>query len=124
MVKECAEVIRDKFPGRTLSGIGGIESGKDAAQFILLGADMVQVCTGVMKMGYGCVKRMKDEMLAFMAKHRFETIADFKGRSLQYFTTHADLVQRRAQSKAAAAAKDTDWEADAFVKQSDALSQS
>src|SRR5437763_4936414 len=38
MVKECAEVIRDKFPGRSLSGIGGIESGADAAQFILLGA--------------------------------------------------------------------------------------
>src|SRR6478672_6115669 len=28
MVKECAETIRDKFPGRTLSAIGGVESGK------------------------------------------------------------------------------------------------
>src|SRR3954449_8627156 len=27
MVKECAEVIRDKYPNRSLSGIGGIESG-------------------------------------------------------------------------------------------------
>ncbi len=130
MVKECAEMIRDKFPGRSLSGIGGIESGKDAAQFILLGADTVQVCTGVMKMGYGCVGRMKDEVLSFMAKHNFETIADFKGRSLQYFTTHADLVHRQAESKALAAAKaglvtkDADWQGDAFVKQSDALARS
>src|SRR4029079_1236731 len=36
MVKECAEVIRDKYPNRSLSGIGGVESGTDAAQFILL----------------------------------------------------------------------------------------
>src|SRR5438552_4133918 len=51
MVKECADVIRNEFPNqdRTLSGIGGIENGSDAAQFILLGADTVQVCTGVMK---------------------------------------------------------------------------
>jgi dihydroorotate dehydrogenase subfamily 1 len=128
MVKECAEVLRDKFPGRSLSGIGGIESGKDAAQFILLGADTVQVCTGVMKMGYGCVARMKDEVLSFMAKHNFESINDFKGHSLQYFTTHADLVHRRAESKAAAmkgavVTKDADWQGDSFVNQSDALSR-
>ena len=27
-------MIKKEFPGRTLSGIGGIESGNDAAQFI------------------------------------------------------------------------------------------
>ena len=130
MVKECAETIRDKFPGRSLSAIGGIESGTDAAQFILLGADTVQVCTGVMKFGYDLVKRMQDELLAFMAKHKFETISDFKGHSLQYFTTHADLVKRQAEAKAIAAAKakgvvtkDADWQGETFVKQSDALAR-
>src|SRR5437016_12690744 len=59
MVKECAETIRDGWggQGRSVSGIGGIETGKDAAQFILLGADTVQVCTGVMKYGYAMVNR-------------------------------------------------------------------
>ena len=130
MVKECAEIIRDKHPGRSLSGIGGIESGKDAAQFILLGADTVQVCTGVMKMGYGCVAKMKDEMLGFMAGHGFETIDQFKGHSLKFFSTHADLVRRQAEAKAGAAggaapavAKDTDWKGDAFVRQSDSLAR-
>jgi dihydroorotate dehydrogenase subfamily 1 len=130
MVKECAEVIRDKFPGRSLSAIGGVESGNDAAQFILLGGDTVQVCTGVMKFGYDMVKRMKDELLSFMTKHKFETIQDFKGHSLQFFTTHLDLVKRQAEAKAAAAAKakgmvtkDTEWQGDTFVKQSDALAR-
>src|SRR5215203_6673757 len=130
MVKECAEVIRDKFSGRSLSGIGGIETGHDAAQFILLGADTVQVCTGVMKFGYDMVKRMKDELLSFMSKHNFETIDSFKGHSLQYFTTHADLVKRQAEAKAAAKAKakgmvtkDGEWQGDNFVKQSDALAR-
>ena len=130
MVKECAEVIRDKFPGRSLSAIGGVESGKDAAQFILLGGDTVQVCTGVMKLGYEMVKRMKDELLGFMAKHNFNSIADFKGHSLQYFTTHADLVKRQAEAKAAAKAKakgmvtkDSEWQGDSFTKQTDALAR-
>jgi len=91
----------------------------------------VQVCTGVMKFGYECVKPMQDELLAFMAKHKFETLADFKGKSLPYFTTHADLVkrqtERKAAQKAAAASKvvksDGEWTGDEFVKQSDALSK-
>ena len=56
MCMELATMIRNEFPGRSLSGIGGVETGEDAAQFILLGADTVQVCTGVMKFGYELVK--------------------------------------------------------------------
>jgi dihydropyrimidine dehydrogenase (NADP+)/dihydropyrimidine dehydrogenase (NAD+) subunit PreA len=134
MCMEIAQLIRSEFPGRSLSGLGGIESGADAAQFILLGADTVQVCTGVMKNGYGCVKPMCDELLAFMDRHGFESLVDFKGRSLDYFTTHADLVQRqmtrKAAQKAATAAAatevvktDAEWTGDEFVRQSDALSQ-
>src|SRR5882724_1783954 len=99
MVMELATMIRTEFPDRSLSGLGGIESGEDAAQFILLGSDTVQVCTGVMKFGYECVKPMQEQLLAFMAKHKFETLADFKGKSLDYFTTHADLVKRQADRK-------------------------
>ena len=131
MCMEIATLIRTEFPGRTLSGLGGVETGEDAAQFILLGSDTVQVCTGVMKFGYECVKPMCDQLLAFMAKHKFETLEDFKGKSLDYFTTHADLVRRQAErkaaQKAAAAVKvvksDGEWSGDEFVKQSDALSR-
>ena len=132
MVMEIALLIQKEFPGRSLSGIGGIETGNDAAQFVLAGADTLQVCTGVMKFGYECVKPMCDELLAFMEKHKFNTLADFKGRSLPYFTTHADLVlrqaDRKAAQKAAAAQKkvvsaDGEWSGDSFVQQSDALSK-
>ena len=54
------------------------------------------------------MKPMCDELLAFMEKHKFETLADFKGKSLDYFTTHAELVrmqgERKAKEKAAAEA--------------------
>ena len=132
MCMEIATVIKDEFPGRTLSGIGGIETGRDAAQFILLGCDTVQVCTGVMKFGCGLVRPMQDELLAFMDKHKFNRIEDFKGHSVQFFTTHADLVSRQAAARDAKKAEherqkmvraDAEWDGDDFVKQSDALSR-
>jgi dihydropyrimidine dehydrogenase (NADP+)/dihydropyrimidine dehydrogenase (NAD+) subunit PreA len=74
---------------------------------------------------------MCEQLLAFMEKHKFETLADFKGKSLDYFTTHADLVKRQADrkaaQKAAAAGKmiksDAEWTGSDFVKQSQALAR-
>jgi dihydroorotate dehydrogenase subfamily 1 len=137
MCMEVAKVIQDDFPGRTMSGIGGIETGNDAAQFILLGCDTVQVCTHVMKVGYRCVHAMQDELAAFMDRHGFTTLADFKGRSLQYFTTHYDLVRRQGEARQAAKAQrdaraakesgvvhsDHQWTGDSFVEQTDALAR-
>ncbi|MCH2114117.1 MAG: NAD-dependent dihydropyrimidine dehydrogenase subunit PreA [Pirellulales bacterium] len=131
MCMEISRVIRDEFAGRTLSGIGGVETGEDATQFILLGADTVQVCTGVMKFGYRLVQDMADAMLAFMEQHKFDTIDDFKGHSVQYFTTHYDLVARQAEARAAKKVKsanamiqdDAQWSGDDFVDQSDALAR-
>jgi dihydropyrimidine dehydrogenase (NADP+)/dihydropyrimidine dehydrogenase (NAD+) subunit PreA len=131
MAMEIATVIRDEFPDRTLSGIGGVETGNDAAQFILLGADTVQVCTGVMKMGYRIVQPMCEQLEAFMDRHGFQTLDDFKGHSLQFFTTHAELVRIQAEARAAAAKakademirKDAEWSGEDFVQQSDALAR-
>src|SRR6476646_6190540 len=125
MCMEVAQLIKSEFPARSLSGIGGVESGRDAAQFILLGCDTVQVCTYVMKVGYRCVREMLDELAAFMDKHNFKTLANFRGHSLQYFTTHYDLVHRQAaarQTAKAAASKadgqpvtdDHQWRGDDF----------
>ena len=146
MCMEIALLIQDEFPDRTLSGIGGIETGGDAAQFILMGADTVQVCTGVMKMGYGCIHPMLEELEAFMERHGFNSLDDFKGHSLQYLTSHSELTRIQAEARAAAKAKaqppatgavaaadvagvkkmiraDAEWSGDDFVDQSDALSR-
>jgi len=128
MVMECARMMRHEFPGRSISGIGGVETGEDAAQFILLGASTVQVCTGVMIHGYGMVKELCRGLSAFMDQHGFKTVEEFRGKSLEFFTTHADLVQRQADAKAiekqaakGTVTKDTQWSGDKFVEQSSKL---
>jgi dihydroorotate dehydrogenase subfamily 1 len=131
MVMELAQMMKREFPDRSLSGIGGIETGEDAAQFILLGANTVQVCTGVMIHSYKLIHELCDALKRFMEQHGFGAIEDFRGQSLQYFTTHHDLVQRQAAANAAEKAraggrdgmvqKDADWSGERFVEQSDKL---
>lgn len=117
-----------EFPDRSLSAIGGVETGEHAAEFLLMGASTVQVCTGVMIHGYKMVKDMCAQLSAFMDRHRFASIDDFRGRALEYFTTHADLVKRQAEAKAAERAaakgmvtKDAAWSGEKFVEQSSRL---
>ena len=48
--------------------------------------------------GYPMVKKLCGELQTFMERHGFNSIADFQGASLPYFTTHKQLValQREA----------------------------
>eukprot|EP00239_Pterosperma_sp_CCMP1384_P007213 CAMPEP_0197848986 /NCGR_PEP_ID=MMETSP1438-20131217/10578_1 /TAXON_ID=1461541 /ORGANISM="Pterosperma sp., Strain CCMP1384" /LENGTH=438 /DNA_ID=CAMNT_0043461475 /DNA_START=96 /DNA_END=1412 /DNA_ORIENTATION=- len=126
-VMSIAKMLRDEYPGRTLSGIGGVDSGYDAAEFILLGSDSVQVCTGVMVHGYDVVQRYCAELQDFMIQHDFKSIDEFKGLALDKFTTHSDLHERQ---KAAIAAKkaakvglanDKDWTGEGFVEETDSM---
>ena len=69
-----------------LSGIGGIATWRDAAEFILLGCRNVQVCTAAMHYGYRIVEDMADGLLHWMAEKGFATLDDFRGRSLPNVT--------------------------------------
>ncbi|KAG6518506.1 dihydropyrimidine dehydrogenase (NADP(+)), chloroplastic-like [Zingiber officinale] len=128
-VMQIAKMMQSDFPNGdfSLSGIGGVETGGDAAEFILLGANTVQVCTGVMMHGYGVVKKLCAELQEFMSKHNFSSIEDFRGVSLQYFTTHTDLVRRQQdaiqQRKAIKKGlqSDKDWTGDGFVKETESM---
>ena len=65
-----------------LSGIGGIETWRDAVEFILLGAGSVQVCTAVMHYGFGIVREMKAGLEQYMLDKGFARIEDFIGKAV------------------------------------------
>ncbi len=96
----------------SISGIGGIERAPDAIQFFLLGAHTVQVCTAVMLYGIEIIREMCDGTAAWMKERGFAALKEAVGKSLPYFTTHADLVRRQKEAKRAKAGesgRDNEW---------------
>ncbi len=99
-LRQVMEIAR-AFPGLEISGMGGIETGFNAAEFVLLGSSTVQVCTGAMLQGYEVIAKLKEELLKVMTDHKFETLREMVGKSLPYFSTHMDLVARQKAAKEA-----------------------
>ncbi len=68
--------------GLPISGMGGIATWQDAAQFLLLGASSLQVCTAVMHYGYRIIEDLCDGLSNWMGEKGFKTIDEVVGRSL------------------------------------------
>jgi hypothetical protein len=113
-LRHVMELTR-QFPGVPVSGMGGVETALDAAEFILLGSTTVQVCTGAMLRGYEMIGELCEGLSDFLDQHNFDSVADCVGHSLPYFSTHADLVTRQRSAKRANAGKanrDNMWKGD------------
>ncbi len=80
-LRHVMEIAR-AFPKLEISGMGGIETGFNAAEFMLLGSSTVQVCTGAMLQGYEVIAKLKEELLKVMTDHKFETLREKKGSDL------------------------------------------
>ena len=77
--------------GINLSGIGGIETWRDALEFIQLGCHNVQVCTAVMQYGYRIIDDMVLGLQRYMAKNGVKHLEELVGSQLSKFTTASEL---------------------------------
>ncbi|MEG0686614.1 MAG: NAD-dependent dihydropyrimidine dehydrogenase subunit PreA [Erysipelotrichales bacterium] len=62
-----------------ISGIGGIETWEDAAEFILLGSTTLQVTTGIMQYGYRIVEDMKNGLMHYMDEQGVDSLHELIG---------------------------------------------
>jgi dihydropyrimidine dehydrogenase (NAD+) subunit PreA len=76
------QIASDPEAALPISGIGGVGTWRDAAEFILLGCGTVQVCTAAMHYGYRIVEDMIDGLSNWMDEKGFRNIEDFRGLSL------------------------------------------
>ncbi|MDR1893968.1 MAG: NAD-dependent dihydropyrimidine dehydrogenase subunit PreA [Spirochaetales bacterium] len=83
----------DKLKGVEISGIGGIETWRDAVEFLLLGARNLQVTTGIMQYGYRIVEDMISGVSHYMDEKGFNSLEDFIGKALTNLTG-ADNLNR------------------------------
>lgn len=73
------------------SGVGGIETWKDALEFIQLGCRNVQICTSVMQYGYRIVEDLISGLQTYMADRGVSTLSDLVGEKLPDFVLASEL---------------------------------
>ncbi len=78
MVQRCADDPDVDIP---ISGIGGIATWRDGAEFLALGASSLQVCTAIMHHGFRIVGDMIDGLTEYLDSKGFASIDDLVGRA-------------------------------------------
>ncbi|EEW25517.1 NAD-dependent dihydropyrimidine dehydrogenase subunit PreA [Rhodobacter ferrooxidans] len=82
-----AEIARHPATrGLPISGIGGVSTWRDAAEFMALGAGNVQVCTAVMTYGFKIVSEMISGLSDYMDRKGFASVDDLVGRAVPNVT--------------------------------------
>lgn len=82
-----AEIARDPAThGLPISGIGGITTWRDAAEYMALGCGNVQVCTAAMTYGFKIVAEMKSGLSQWMDEKGYTSTADFIGMAIPNVT--------------------------------------
>lgn len=90
----CVAQVR-QTTDKPILGIGGIANWHDAAEYITIGADVVQVCTEVMINGYGIIKAMTKGLLEYLESKGFNSPADLKNKAFTKITSHKQLHKQR-----------------------------
>ncbi len=82
-----AEIARNPETAKLpISGIGGVTTWRDAAEFMALGCGNVQVCTAVMTYGFKIVEEMISGLSQWMDEKGYTSIDDFVGMAVPNVT--------------------------------------
>jgi dihydropyrimidine dehydrogenase (NAD+) subunit PreA len=77
--------------GLPISGMGGITTWRDAAEFLLLGAGSLQVCTAVMHYGFRIIEDLCDGLSNWMDEKGFQSIGEVVSKSLHRVSDFKDF---------------------------------
>ena len=80
--------------GKHISGMGGIENWSDAVEFLLLGADSLQLTTSIMQYGYRIIDDLKSGLLYYLDEKGFDSVKDIKGLALDYISETTEVLER------------------------------
>jgi dihydropyrimidine dehydrogenase (NAD+) subunit PreA len=91
-LRMVGEIARDpECQGMAISGIGGVSSWREAAEYISMGAGNVQVCTAAMTHGFKIVEDMESGLANWMDEKGYRTTADFHRAAVPNFVEWGDL---------------------------------
>ena len=88
-----SQVAADPEVGIPVSGIGGIETWRDAVEFMLVGATSVQVGTSVMHYGFRLIDDLVDGLSVYLRDKGLHSPAELVGKALPTITDWGKLDQ-------------------------------
>ncbi len=74
-----------------VSGMGGIETWRDAAEFIALGCENIQVTTAVMQYGYRIIEDLIEGMKLYLDSQGYASVSEIVGKALPQVIPADDL---------------------------------
>ena len=77
-----------------ISAVGGISNWQDAVEFLLAGAQNVQICTAVMQYGFRIIDDLKDGLTNYLKEKGFSSPKDIIGRALPNIVAHQQLSRQ------------------------------
>jgi len=77
-----------------LSAMGGVESWRDALEYILLGAGSIQVTTAVMQYGYRIIDDLKAGLNMYLAEKGVTGVSEIMGKGLEFVSETTDVLER------------------------------
>lgn len=80
--------------GMHVSAMGGIETWRDALEFILLGAGSIQITTAVMQYGYRIIDDLKAGLNLYLAEKGLSSIQEVMGLGLESLSATTDTLER------------------------------
>lgn len=90
-LRMVAAIAKDAEARQPISGIGGIESWRDAAEYFALGAGCVQVCAAVMHHGFGIIDDLVEGLNEYLREKKIARLDDFVGAALPAVREWGDL---------------------------------
>ncbi len=88
MVSALARDPRVNIP---ISGIGGISTWRDAAEFIAMGSSTVQICTAVMHYGYRIIEDLTDGLSNYLDDKGMTSVSELVGKAAENVTDWGNL---------------------------------
>ena len=80
--------------GMHLSAMGGVETWRDALEFILLGGGSIQVTTAVMQYGYRIIDDLKAGLILYLTEKGFRSVDEARGLALESVSDTTDVLER------------------------------
>jgi len=86
----CISLV-SKDVGIPIAGSGGAITWKDAMEFMLVGAGVVEFCTAVMHYGYDVVDDLVEGLAFHLERKGVKSVSEIIGKSLEHIVSHDEL---------------------------------